>query len=175
MPKGPLGNYTQAEADHRDELRKLLRSLWKSVDENGVDSVRITMNKKRIDTMAIMDAIEVVWEKFKSDGSRDVISHAEKVANYITENGPVDDMGLFVWTMENTKTPTTTKEARRFLVHKVQLPLVPMEKVEGKNTSLIVAKDDAEVVKLKSEGYKVIKLSDRGKRSGNSSSEEGNS
>ena len=174
MPKGPLGNYTQAEADHRDELRKLLRSLWKSVDENGVDSIRITMNRKRIDTMAIMDAIEVVWDKFKSDGSRDVISHAERVANYITENGPIDDMGLFVWTMENTKTPTTTKEARRFLVHKVQLPFVPMEKVEGKNTSLIVAKDDSEVAAFKDDGYKVIELSDRGKRK-STDSEEGNS
>ena len=39
-----------------------------------------------------------------------------------------------------------------------------MEKVEGKNTSLIVAKDDKDVATLKDDGYKVVELSDRGKR-----------
>ena len=164
MPKGPLGNYTQEEADHRDELRELLRSLWKSVVDDGADSVVIRIKRKRIDTMAIMDAIEVVWDKFKSDGSRNVISHAEKVASYIAENGPIDDMALFLWSHENTKAATTTKEARRFLVHNIKLPAVPMEKVEGKNTSLIVAKDDKDVATLKDDGYKVVELSDRGKR-----------
>ena len=165
MPRGPLGNYTQDEADRRDELRELLRSLWRSVAENGADSVRITINKKRIDTTSVMDAIKVVWDKVDSDGSRNVVSHAERISNYIAEEGPVDDFALFNWSHENTKAgATTTKEARRFLVHTTKLPAVPMEMVEGKNTNLIVAKDDGEVAKLKSEGYKVIELSDRGKR-----------
>ena len=174
MPKGPLGNYTQAEADRRDEMRELLRSLYQSVAENGADSVRITVNRKRIDTNSVMEALKVVWDKVDSDGSRNVISHAEKVAIYIAENGPMDDMELFMWSHENTKAATTTKEARRFLVHNIKLPAVPMEKVEGKNTSLIVAKDDSEVAAFKDDGYKVIKLDNRGHRK-STDSEEGNS